>query len=113
MEVCSRGKPRSRTTPYPQTDQEVQEHILAIRDAPPENLKRVPGPKAILYYLGRDPALQERKASLPRSTRTIWKILHQHGRIASPSRREHQPMTRPEPMKAWQIDAERCLYGAC
>jgi transposase len=42
------GKPRGRTTPYPQTDHEVQEHIIAIRDAPPENLKRVPGPKAIL-----------------------------------------------------------------
>ena len=98
------GKPRGRVTPYPQTDHEVQEHVIAIRDAPAENLKRVPGPKAILYYLARDPALQERTAPLPRSTRTIWKILHQHGRIASPSRREHQPMTRPEPMKAWQID---------
>ena len=42
------GKPRGRTTPYPQTDQEVQERIIALRDAPPENLKRVPGPKAIL-----------------------------------------------------------------
>jgi transposase InsO family protein len=98
------GKPRGRVTPYPQTDQEVQERIIALRDAPPENLKRVPGPKAILYYLARDPALQERTAPLPRSTRTIWKILHQHGRIAPPARHEHQPMGRPEPMTAWQID---------
>jgi hypothetical protein len=98
------GKPRSRTTPYPQTDHEVQERIIAIRDAFPENLKRVPGPKAILYYVARDPTLQERTAPLPRSTRTTWKILHQHGRIAPPARREHQPMERPEPMKAWQID---------
>jgi transposase InsO family protein len=98
------GKPRRRTTPYPQTDQEVQERIIALRDAPPENLKRVPGPKAILYYLARDSVLQERTAPLPRSTRTIWEILHQHGRIASRSRREHQPMERPEPMKAWQIE---------
>jgi hypothetical protein len=50
------GKPRGRTTPYPQTDAEVQERVVAIRDAPPENLRRVPGPKAILYYLARDPA---------------------------------------------------------
>lgn len=70
------GKPRGRRTPYPQTNHEVQERIIAIREAPPENLKRVPGPKAILYYLARDPALQERTAPLPRSTRTIWKILH-------------------------------------
>jgi hypothetical protein len=59
-----------RTTPYPQTDPEVEARILAIRDAPPEHLKRVPGPKAILYYLPRDPALQGRTAPLPRSTRT-------------------------------------------
>ena len=39
------GKPRGRKTPYPQTDQEVQERVVAIRDAPPENLRRVPGQK--------------------------------------------------------------------
>jgi hypothetical protein len=33
-----------------------------------------------------------------------YKILHQHGPIAPPSRREHQPMGRPERMKARQID---------
>jgi len=98
------GKLRGRTTPYPQTDAEVQERVVAIRDAPPENLRRVPGPKAILYYLARDPALQERTATLPRSTRTIWKILHRHGRIAPPLHRRHQPMERPAPMTAWQID---------
>ncbi len=98
------GKPRGRTTPYPQTDAEVQERVVAIRDAPPENLRRVPGPKAILYYLARDPALQGRASTLPHSTRTIWKILHRHGRIAPALRRRHQPMERPDPMKAWQID---------
>jgi hypothetical protein len=69
----------------------VQEHVIAFRDAPPENLKRVPGPKAILYYVARDPALQGRTTTLPRSTRTIWKILH-------------QPMERPAPMTVRQID---------
>ncbi len=98
------GKPRGRKTPYPQADQEVQERIVAIRDNPPENLKRTPGPKAIQYYLARDPALQGRASTLPRSTRTIWKILHRHGRIALPLRRRHQPMERPTPMTAWQID---------
>jgi hypothetical protein len=41
---------------------------------------------------------------LPRSTRTIWKILHQHGRIAPTLHRRHQPLERPAPMTAWQID---------
>ena len=29
----------------------VIDQILAFRDHPPQNLKRIPGPKAILYYL--------------------------------------------------------------
>src|SRR2546426_995816 len=47
------GLPRGRQTPYPQTDAQVEERILAIGDEPPENLKRVPGPKAILSSLPR------------------------------------------------------------
>ena len=46
-----------------------------------ENLKRIPGPKAIQSYLARDPALQGHAAPLPQSTRTIWKVLRRHGRI--------------------------------
>ncbi len=98
------GLPRRRKTPYPQSDPQVEERILAIRDEPPEHLKRVPGPKAILYYLPRDPALQGRTAPLPRSTRTIWKILRRHHRIGHPPRHVHQPLERPAPMSCWQID---------
>src|ERR1700686_5056671 len=42
------GKPFGRKTPYPHIDLEVEERILAIRDVPPENLQRTPGPRAIL-----------------------------------------------------------------
>jgi transposase InsO family protein len=98
------GLPRGRKTPYPQTDPLVEERILAIRDEPPENLKRIPGPKAIQYYLARDPALQGRAAPLPQSTRTIWKVLRRHGRIARAFRPLHEPIPRPAPMSAWQID---------
>src|SRR5260370_29231225 len=59
------GKPFGRKTPYPQTDPEVEQRILALRDAPPENLQRTPGPRAILYYLPRDPQLQQRTETLP------------------------------------------------
>jgi hypothetical protein len=41
---------------------------------------------------------------LPRSTRTIWRILHQYQRIAVGSEREHHLFERPEPMQSWQID---------
>ena len=36
----------------------VTDRILQMRDEPPEGLQRTPGPKAILYYLPRDPDLQ-------------------------------------------------------
>ena len=49
---------------------EIVERIFEIRLAPPENLKRTPGPKAILYYLDRDETLRLRGLRLPRSTRT-------------------------------------------
>jgi hypothetical protein len=38
----------------PRLSQEVVQRIIEIRVSPPENLKRIPGPKAILYYLSRD-----------------------------------------------------------
>src|SRR3712207_6177913 len=45
------GQPRARKCPPPALDPAVVERILAIRDHPPANLQRVPGPAAILYYL--------------------------------------------------------------
>ena len=35
----------------PRIAEEVKERIQEMRLAPPENLKRTPGPKALLYYL--------------------------------------------------------------
>ncbi len=52
-----------------------------MRQVPPEHLNRVPGPRALLYYLPRDPEVQALQLPLPRSTRTVWKILHRHGCI--------------------------------
>ncbi len=47
------GHSRARHTPPPSTSPEVVQRILELRDNPPENLQRVPGPKALLYYLPR------------------------------------------------------------
>lgn len=49
--------------------QAVTDRIIQMRDEPPEGLQRTPGPKAILYYLPRDPDLRAER--LPRSSRTI------------------------------------------
>ncbi len=104
------GKPFGRKTPYAQTDPEVEERILSIRDAPPENLKRTPGPRAILYYLPRDPQLQHRTETLPRSTRTIWKILQRNDRIAHEKRRKRKPVERPLALEEIQMDAQRYFH---
>ena len=64
----------------------------------------MPGPHAILYYLWRDPGLREQGAALPRATGAIWRILDQHGRIVHARCSEHQPVERPAPITAWQID---------
>src|SRR5215831_694946 len=78
----------------PKTSALAIERILDIRDHPPENLRRTPGPKAIQYYLSRDQPLHSSGGLVPRSTRTIWKILTQHGRITHPPRRKRVPMER-------------------
>lgn len=103
-ETVLHSRSRARKTSPKRVCQAVVDRILAIRDEPPENLRRTPGPKTILYYLHRDPELQQKKVYLPRSTRTIWQILRQHGRIFHASPPEGEPEPRPEPMSVWGID---------
>ncbi len=98
------SRSRARHSLPPPLDPFVIERILAIRDAPPAHLQRIPGPKAILYFLAHDPELRSLGLRLPGSTRTIWQVLRQHGRIAITSERRHTPVERPEPMTAWQLD---------
>lgn len=60
----------ARKTRPPTVHPRIIERIVEMRESPPENLQRVPGPKALLYYLPRDRELQALGAPLPRSTRT-------------------------------------------
>lgn len=94
----------ARHTPPPSMPKAVVERILAIRDNPPDHLRRVPGPKAILYFLPRDSQAQALGVPLPRSTRTIWKVLRAHGRIALDLPRRRQPVVRPAPLEEVQMD---------
>ncbi len=68
------SRSRARKHPPERISQPVVERIVAMRDEPPEGLQRRPGPKALLYYLPRDPDLQGQR--LPRSSRTIYEIRH-------------------------------------
>ncbi len=99
-----RSRSRARHTPPLPTAPEVVQRILDLRDEPPENLHRVPGPRALLYDLPRHSQGLPENVHLPRSTRTIWKILRQHDRIAVDRRRACQPRELPEPLQEIQID---------
>jgi transposase InsO family protein len=99
------SRSRARQHPPPRVAPAVVERILAIRDQPPEGLRRTPGPKAILYYLHRDPQALT-LGGLPRAPRTIWRILVHHGRIARRARPAHDPVERPAPLTAWQLDVK-------
>jgi transposase InsO family protein len=98
------SQPCARHTPPPRLAQVVIDRILDIRDHPPQGLNRIPGPKAILYYLQHDTSSTLHGERLPRSTRTIWRILRQHQRIVDPPHREHHAVERPGAMESWQLD---------
>jgi transposase InsO family protein len=103
-EVCQ-GHSRARKHPPAQTHAVVVEQVLAIRDQPPEGLRRVPGQKAIRSYLERDGALLFFQLPVP-SCKTMYRILKAHDRILTHKKRVHQPMERPAPMTCWQIDCK-------
>jgi transposase InsO family protein len=98
-----RSQSRARKHPPPRLSAAVVAKILELRDSPPAGFNRVPGPKAILYFLQQDIELKAQER-LPRSTRTIWRILRQHQRIFDHRRRVHHPVSRPAPMTSWQLD---------
>jgi len=95
---------RARHTPPPPPHPHLVERILEIREKPPDNLQRVPGPKAILYFLQRDASLQALGIRAPRSTRTVWKILRKAGCILDPPQRKRRPLPPREPLEEIQVD---------
>ncbi len=103
VEQIVHGHSRARTTPVAKTHPLVEQEILAIRDQPPEGLRRVPGQEAIQYYLQRSPLLQLFHLPVP-SCKTIYRILKANGRILARRPVVHEPIERPAPMTCWQID---------
>ena len=81
--------------------QPVMTTILDIRDNPPDNLQRTPGPKAILYYLSKDPNLEGEY--LPGAASTVYRVLKEAGRILTRGRLR-EPLERPDPMTLWELD---------
>ena len=103
-ETVLQGQSRARKHPPERLSEVVVERILEVRDQPPDGLGRPPGAKAILYYLPRDADLLAQGQRLPRSSRTISRILRQAGRIRRRRPRVQEPTERPAPMSQWQLD---------
>jgi transposase InsO family protein len=104
MALHSRSRARHTPPASIASQPAVVQRILEIRVEPPENLQRVPGSEAILYYLHRDPALKQAGVRLPRSQTTIWKILRQAGCIEENRRRKPRPLELREPGEEVQFD---------
>jgi Integrase core domain len=104
MALHSRSRARHTPPASIASQPAVVQRILEIRLAPPENLQRVPGPEAILYYLHRDAALKNAGVRLPRSQTTIWKILRQAGCIEEGRRRKPRPLELRQPGEEVQFD---------
>ncbi len=104
--LCSRS--RAHHAPYFRWDDRVIKRIVEMRLSPPENLKRVPGPRALLYYLPRDPELQAAQVPLLRSSRTIWKILHTTGCLVPCSKEPPHSNELRKPLEEIQMDAQGC-----
>ena len=88
------------------------ERLLDIRDHPPDNLGRTPGPRAIAYFLAKGSrVLVHQGLKPPSSTSTIWKILVKNDRIARPRPpNPHQLLQRGGPLENFQLDFKDIPY---
>jgi hypothetical protein len=100
--LCSHS--RAHHAPYFRWDPRVETRIVEMRLSPPEHLGRTPGPRALHYYLPRDPALQAAGVRLPRSSRTVWKLLRKNGCILLKPQRKLRRTPPREPLEEIQMD---------
>lgn len=98
------ARSHARHTPPPSMPRPVVELILSLRDEPPAHLRRVPGPRTIIAFLHNDPDALALGVPLPRSTRTVWKVLRAHDRIATELPHQHHPLVPPDPLVELQAD---------
>jgi hypothetical protein len=67
-------------------------------------------PRRFSPRLRRDESLKEMGVRRPQATRTIHRILHENGRIASRLPTSTDPIERSPPMQHWPLDAQRCFH---
>lgn len=87
-----------------QISEPVKDAICELRETLSEQYHRRAGARLIRHYLGQDAALQQMKARLPTSSRTITHILRERGYILPRPQRERMPLELGEPMAEWEMD---------
>jgi hypothetical protein len=100
---------RAHYAPSFRWDERVIKRIVEMRFAPPENADRGClglGPCSTTCPVTK--ALQAAQVPLPRSSRTIWKILHSTGCLVPRSKEPPHSNELREPLEEMQMDAEGC-----
>lgn len=98
------GLPTTPKTPRTPPPKALLDRLEEMRDNPPAGLKRTPGPKTLLYYLAKDPGLQEKGITPPRSTSTVWRYLRRLGYLVRPSKKKRESLERAAPGTAMATD---------
>lgn len=92
-------KTRQRETP-----REVKEVIGELRERLSEKYHRKASASLIGEYLHQNKGLKEAGYFVPKSSRTINKILREMGYIVAKRKREHLPLALCAPMEEWEMD---------
>ena len=106
--LCSRS--RAHHAPYFRWDVRVTQKIVEMRFSPPENADRVC--LALVPCSTSFPVTRRGLAAqtpLPRSSRTIWKILHATGCLLTRSKEPPHPNELRAPLEEIQMDARSML----
>lgn len=84
------------------TSQEAIKYVIDLREELSRKYNRPAGPDLIAHELKERQATT--KIRLPRSSKTVWRILSANGLIAKKSKRVTEPIDLPAPMEEWEID---------
>lgn len=102
-EIVRSQSRRNHVEPY-QWDPLVEQRIEQFRLFPPKGLRRTPGPVALLAYVSEDQELLAKRCRLPKSSRTIWRILDRRGLITRAPKLRHDPLLLADPLEEIHMD---------
>ena len=87
-----------------QVGEAVKDAICQLRQALSEQYHRPAGALLIRVYLLKDEVVKALGGFVPRSSRTITRILRERGYIRTPPKPTHMPLALCAPMDEWEMD---------